>query len=68
MSTAAMASTTDMEKIRVRVNIRNTIRFMKQYLLPLGQDEYTKNEIECHRRGGTPKCAENSYHLSVKSK
>jgi hypothetical protein len=51
MSTSAMAPATDTEKIRVRDSIKNKIRFMKEYLLPLRQGECTGNEIECEAPG-----------------
>jgi hypothetical protein len=44
-----MAPTTDTEKIKVRDSIRSTIRFIRQYLLPLGQSGYTVIEVECQR-------------------
>jgi hypothetical protein len=44
-----MAPTTDTEKIKVRDNIKNKIRFIKRYLLPLGQGDYTGIENEYQR-------------------
>jgi hypothetical protein len=49
ISTSAKAPTTDTEKIKVRDSIKNKIRFIKRYLLPLGQGDYTGIENEYQR-------------------
>jgi hypothetical protein len=61
-----MAPTTDTEKIKVRDSIKNKIRFIKEYLLPLGQSECAGNEIECRRIKEHSQCVGDSHRISIK--